>query len=109
ISQNNTSDFSYAKYVHKKLVSQKGNYPYSLELNIRDIAKEFDTFSQYRYSHTVYRVNDITTIIVSNKNPSFFNHLVSFSYLFIFFFLLLLLYDIGHTRSIKHLFDKQTF
>lgn len=109
ISQDIFLDFSHAKYVSKKLVSQKGDYPYSLELHIPYNSQEFYTFSEYKHTHTVYQVNESTTIIVSSKNPSFFNHLVSFSYLFIFFFLILVLYDIGTTKSLKLLIEKRTF
>lgn len=98
----------YAKYIDGKLVSQNGNYPYSLELQIVP-SNMYMHFEENNHIHTVYKANDRTTILVSYKKPSYFNHLVSFSYLFIFFFILLLTYEVGHTRSFKHILEKQTF
>jgi len=100
--------YSYAKYLDNRIVNQKGTYSYSLELPVKTTL-DYYTFSDKRYKHLLYKVNNRTSIIVSHKVPSVFEHMVSFSYMFIYFLLLLMVYELSRARSFKHLFSRQTF
>ena len=84
--------YSFAKFKEGKLLSQKGEYPYPLFLDINN-KSEYSEYESYNYRHTVYKLNKNTTILVSHKLPTFFNQLVWFSYIFIYFFILITIYD----------------
>jgi signal transduction histidine kinase len=92
--------YSYAKYKGNKLLSQKGDFPYSLSNNIQS-KNEFTEFEFYKYRHIMYTINGDMQIIVSHKIPTFFNQLVWFSYIFIYFFILITIYDYVTERKFK--------
>ncbi|MFO7867741.1 MAG: HAMP domain-containing sensor histidine kinase [Bacteroidales bacterium] len=102
-------NYSYAKYVHSKLISQKGSYPYPLEVAHSPKLHSYYTYTHKNVQHIVYKSNHNTNIIVSSTQPTLFEHIVSFSYIFIYFFLLLLLYDLNQKKSLQHLIRIQTF
>ncbi|MDA3882226.1 MAG: ATP-binding protein [Bacteroidales bacterium] len=102
-------EYSYAKYVNTKLVSQKGDFPYSLEIQNLPALHSYKIITENNIEHIIYRANKNTCIIISNTQANFFNHLVSFSYVFIFFFLLLLVYDLNKSKSLKHIISFKTF
>ncbi|MBN2214467.1 MAG: GHKL domain-containing protein [Bacteroidales bacterium] len=86
------SEYSYAKYHQKDLIAQAGNFHYSLT---RDVYGKYNNeFSLIRYDgydHMVYDIDNENTIIISKPAASFFNFLITFSYLFVFYYILLLL------------------
>ncbi len=85
--QKANSQYSYAKYNKGKLISQSGSFPYSLKLSVYNLQeKEFISLSTAKWNHLFYRVDNNNTIVVSNPSVRFFDHLVSFAYLFVFFF-----------------------
>ena len=88
--QRANSEYSYAKYNKGKLISQSGSFPYSLKLDVYDLPdKEFTSLATGNWNHLFYHVDDENTIVVSNPSVRFFDHLVSFAYLFVFFFFLM--------------------
>ena len=88
--QRANSEYSYAKYNKGKLISQSGSFPYSLNLDVYNLPdKEFTSLSTGNWNHLFYKVDKANTIVVSNPSVRFFDHLVSFAYLFVFFFFLL--------------------
>jgi len=82
--------FSYAKYFKNKLITQSGNFPYFI--NSKEYpahTKEF-TFDQFNeFDHVIYKPDKDSLIILSKPTIGFFDFLVSFSYLYIFYFVLL--------------------
>ncbi|NOZ45579.1 MAG: GHKL domain-containing protein [Chlorobi bacterium] len=87
------ANYSYAKYKHDNLISQNGKYLYSL--NLKTYGKhnqEFTFFKLNGYNHLLYNVNNETSIIISKLRFTFFDGLISFSYLFVYFYLLALIF-----------------
>ncbi len=86
------SEYSYAKYHNNNLITQSGDFHYSLTRDIyKEGEKEFSFLRFDNYDHLVYNVDNENTIILSKPSITFFNSLVSFSYIFVFYYVLLLL------------------
>ncbi len=86
--------FSYAKYYHRKLVNLNGDYPYNFYIDpyisAGDTA-EFILKKWDHYDHLIYNLGDNNYIIVSAKSFGLMDYLVSFPYLFVFYFVILFL------------------
>lgn len=81
--------YSYAKYNNGNLITQSGSFPYSLRsYTYGEFNDEFNSVSFEGYDHVVYKVDDDNIIIVSTPSVTIFNLLVSISYIFAFFYLL---------------------
>ncbi len=84
------NDISYAKYYKNSLIAQSGNFPYALNLDVYGATKEKLNFLNFDSSdHLIYNIDKDNTIILSKPSVSFFNLLVSFSYVFVFYYLLI--------------------
>lgn len=81
-------DYSYAKYHKDRLIAQEGSYQYSLTLDEHEKAG----FTAQGYDHKVFPIDRDNTIVVSKASKTFFTRLVSFSYIFVFYYLLVLLF-----------------
>ncbi len=94
IAGNNTDltlkkEYSYAKYKNNKLIFEHGDYFYNLSPNlILKNNKEFTFVNKNGYNHLIYKNNDNTTI-VSVKNISLINYMATYSYLFVFYFIII--------------------
>jgi two-component system nitrogen regulation sensor histidine kinase NtrY len=100
------SDFSYAKYHKNGLIAQLGNFQYALKLEVYgEAGKEYSYQSFDGYDHLVYKTDNDNTIILSKPAIRFFNLLVSFSYIFAFYYLLVVasLLIINLSRLDRHL------
>ncbi len=85
-------DFSYAKYHQGQLVATSGDYSYSFSSSVYGEGKEeFEWIKRGEYLHLVYHVDDENTILISKPRLKFSDILVNLSYVFIFYFLLLVL------------------
>ena len=84
--------YSYAKYYDDRLVAQNGSYSYALtDRGFVEEAQGAFTFVQRNgYLHLVYHENSPVTVVLSVPVRYFKDYLVSFSYFFIFFFLIYL-------------------
>ncbi len=81
-------EYSYAKYHKNQLMAQSGTFQYSLDLNTyRNKPSTFDNYVHY----INYSGND-NAVMVSRPRTTFFNNLVSFSYIFIFFYVVVLFF-----------------
>ncbi len=81
-------DYSYAKYYKNQLLAQSGNFQYSLNLtNYKN--KEGKSGG---YKHYISDMSKDNVVIVSKSTTTFFNNLVSFSYIFIFYYIIILLF-----------------
>lgn len=87
--------YSYAKYYRNQLLAQSGSFQYSLNLNTyRNKASRFEG-----YNHLMYYLNKDSVVMVSVPTTSFFDKLVSFSYIFLLFYLILVVYLVTNNFS----------
>ncbi len=79
--------YSYAKYNSGTLAARSGEYSYNLSQDnyIEKMKKENSFFKENGYLHYVYAFGDSNIIILSRKLPNILDHIVAFSYLFVFF------------------------
>ena len=81
-------EYSYARYYKNQLLAQSGSFQYSLMLNTyKDKPDRFEG-----YNHLIYYVNKDNVVMVSLPTTKFFDELVSFSYIFLLYFVVVLLY-----------------
>jgi two-component system nitrogen regulation sensor histidine kinase NtrY len=95
------SDYSYAKYYKNDLITQTGVFHYSLTGNV--YGRHQNEFSLIRYDgfdHLVYHIDDENTIVISKPVTGFFSLLITFSYIFVFYYILLLIALISFNLSI---------
>ena len=97
-------EYSYAKYYKNQLIAQSGSFQYSLNFDTyRNMSNRLDAHNHLMYfdgyNHLIYYVNKNSVIMVSLPETLFFDKLVSFSYLFLFFYLILLLYTATNNFS----------
>jgi hypothetical protein len=87
-------DFSYAKYNKEELITSSGEFKYSTGSDVYPL--KLMGFSKFRYDkfdHIAYRVDGENTIIVSKHSVFWVDLLISFSYIFSFYFIVLVLID----------------
>ncbi len=97
-------EYSYAKYYKNQLLAQSGSFQYSLNLDTyKNKSNRLDALNHLIYfdgfNHLIYYVNKNSVIMVSLPETLFFDKLVSFSYLFLFFYFILLLYTATNNFS----------
>lgn len=80
--------YSYAKYYDNKLLAYDGRYNYPL-VNEGEFDERYSFTRKNGYVHFVNKTSTDSYIIVSRKARSFLTYLVTFSYLFIFYSLIL--------------------
>ncbi|MBN2481277.1 MAG: GHKL domain-containing protein [Bacteroidales bacterium] len=94
--------YSYAKYYRGQLLSRSGDFQYSLNLNTYGLDStvsdslisrvnsiEYEKFDGYE--HYIYRFANENVIMISKPVITFFDQLISFSYIFLFYYLLVIL------------------
>jgi two-component system, NtrC family, nitrogen regulation sensor histidine kinase NtrY len=85
-------NYSFAKFKNGRLVSKSEIYNYSVSLEEFQKENENLYFLNYEgFSHLIYKPDTSTAIVLSTPVFGFQDHLTSFSYVFAFFSLLLLL------------------
>lgn len=83
-------DYSYAKYRFGKLEMQKGDFNYNHIMNFDiDASNEFSFRHYDGYDHLIYNLGNDNQIVISRQRVKFVDIVVSFSYLFIFFYIML--------------------
>ncbi|MBN1339350.1 MAG: GHKL domain-containing protein [Bacteroidales bacterium] len=88
---NSFSDYSMAKYKGNELVFNFGKYFYSTSLtHYPEMTDESGFFESNNYLHLRYSVNEYT-FLISSKMPTLPEKIAPFSYLFIFFSLMVFL------------------
>jgi two-component system, NtrC family, nitrogen regulation sensor histidine kinase NtrY len=90
------TNYSYAKYKHNQLINQYGKFPYSLTSGGFNIAADswsdnFSFISFDHYDHLLFRADPQTLVVLSKRSEGLIGQVTTFSYLFSFFSLLLLL------------------
>ncbi len=82
--------YSYAKYNNRELIAQSGDFPYSLSCEVYPQNKEeFTFFTSDGYNHLIYRVNSQISLIISKPVVRPIDIVTSFSYLFVFLYLIM--------------------
>ena len=82
--------YSYATYYDGRLQNYDGNYNYPMTFR-RDIEKGYSMLKFNKYIHFINKISDDNIIVISRPRRSVFPYLVTFSYLFLFFSLIILL------------------
>jgi two-component system, NtrC family, nitrogen regulation sensor histidine kinase NtrY len=86
--ENPLSGYSYAKYYDGQLIMKSGAFPYSLSSKSFAVGNQEFSYIRGEYDHLIYRVDSKNLIVLSRPVLSFFDRLVAFSYVFIFYFII---------------------
>ncbi|HET6555857.1 MAG TPA: HAMP domain-containing sensor histidine kinase [Prolixibacteraceae bacterium] len=95
---------SYAKYFDDELVNRSGEYTYNYYLQSYNLAASDNEFTLQQwdgYNHVIYRPDDKNNIIVSNQSIDFLDYLISFPYLFVFYFVFVMLITIVGNPNLR--------
>jgi len=90
--------YSYARYSDDRMVSHGGSYGYPVTPPA-DYPVGYTMSNRNGYVHFVNRLSDEDLTVISRPRRPFFPHLVSFSYLVIFYGLFLLLFTLRWRRE----------
>ena len=82
-------NYSSAKYYKGKLISQSGEFPYSLAFSDSTNKQEFEFAYFGGYEHLIYRIDSQNIIIVGKPRITIVDYLITFSYLFVLLIVLL--------------------
>ncbi len=99
--------FNYAKYYAGELTDKYGDYNYNYNGHV--YLKSDDEFSflrQDKYEHLVYHTSEQNYVVVSRELLTPIDYLISFPYLFVFYFLTLLVVLVIINQSIR---EKRVF
>jgi two-component system, NtrC family, nitrogen regulation sensor histidine kinase NtrY len=107
------SDYSYAKYREKTLVTRSGDFSYQLQIPENwNSQEEFYFIKDSDFEHLIYNIDEKTQIVISIESLGFVDILASFSYIFVLYYLLLtvlffILQFPGNIRSFKYDFKNK--
>lgn len=94
------ANYSYATYKNGELVIKFGPYIYSIELAVYgQFNEQFVFFDFDNYQHLVYTKDQDTQIIISRPQQTFLEGIAPFSYLFLLFFVLLIIFSLLESRK----------
>ncbi len=86
-------NYSFAFYKFGELTHRVGNYFFNNKsAAYGDFKKEFTFFEKENFHHLNYQKDEETQIIISREKDGFFEIIAPFSYLFILFFLMVLVF-----------------
>lgn len=87
------SNYSYARFVNGTLVNVYGSFQYPVTPGAFEVSKDAQAFYMdlEEYNHLVYRVSPGSYLILSMKQDDFISAATTFSYIFAFFSILLLI------------------
>lgn len=93
------ANYSYANYKDGKFINKYGPYIYSSDLSVYgSFDQQFTFFNFDDYQHLVYTKDDGTQVIISRPRQSFLEGIAPFSYLFLIFFLLIVMFSLLANR-----------
>ncbi len=82
--------YSYVTYKNDRLISKSGKFPYSFSRKVYGyFTKTYNYVDFNGYSHLIYNAKDNSTIIISKLKITPLDILVSFSYIFVIFYVIL--------------------
>jgi signal transduction histidine kinase len=83
-------DYTYAKYNNGQLITQSGDFSYSMRQDpYTNGSGEFEYTIYDGYEHLAYHLDDMNTVVVSNPQVSLLSTVITFTYIFVFFYLIL--------------------
>ena len=86
-NDNSLKGYSYAKYINNRRITQYGDHRYNLKGDIFQIDKsDYHTVEADGMEHLVYRPDENNMIVLSSYLPKPSDLIINFSYIFIFFF-----------------------
>jgi signal transduction histidine kinase len=98
----NYRKFSYAKYYGGELTDRFGNYNYNYYIDTyQPDDKEFTTRKWDGYEHLIYHTRENNYVIVTRKLFTFIDYLISFPYLFVFYFIMVMILQFIGTRKLS--------
>jgi two-component system, NtrC family, nitrogen regulation sensor histidine kinase NtrY len=99
-------NYSYATYKEGVLISKSGMYNYSIFASTYDqFEGQFAAFDFDGFRHLLYRKDDSSVIIISRPVETFLERIAPFSYLFILFFaLVVIFYMLTSRRPLTEIF-----
>jgi nitrogen fixation/metabolism regulation signal transduction histidine kinase len=84
------NDFSFAKYSRGQLITASGDFAYSTSDSQFRFGEGFTTLRMDKYEHMIYNIDGSSILIVSKPSVFWVDILISFSYIFGFYALLLI-------------------
>jgi signal transduction histidine kinase len=82
-------DYTYAKYNNGQLITQSGDYSYSMKQDpYTRTSDEFEYTVYDGYEHLAYHLDNMNTVVVSNPRVSLLSTAITFTYIFVFFYLI---------------------
>ncbi len=85
----NSPIYSNAVYIHRKLVSPPGNYPFAITLNPDEVPKEeLQQKANGDYDELWYRVSNEKVVVIARKKETIIETITLFSYIFCSFLFL---------------------
>ena len=85
------AEYSYAKYNNGNLITSNGEFAYSTNADVYTGKSDgFESFKFDNYDHLAYHLDESNTIIVSKPSVFWVDILISFSYIFSFYFITLI-------------------
>jgi two-component system, NtrC family, nitrogen regulation sensor histidine kinase NtrY len=98
----NYRKFSYAKYYGGELTDRFGNFNYNYYIdNYQPDDNEFTIRKWDRYEHLIYHTRENNYVIVSRQLFSIVDYLISFPYLFVFYFIMVMILQFIGTRKLS--------
>lgn len=105
----NYGNFNYAKYYGGELTDKFGDFNYNFYIDTYQPSEAEFTYKKFdNFEHLIYHTRENNYVIVSRKLFTFTEYLISFPYLFVFYFIVALLFRLIETRKIgnrKMVFD----
>lgn len=98
----NYKKYNYAKYYGGELTDKHGDYNYNFYVNSYLTSdKEFETNKWDGMEHLIYHTREHNYVIVSRELFTIIDYLISFPYLFVFYFLSVLILIFTASRTIR--------
>ena len=96
-------DYSFARYQNGKLINQHGRFSFSyLKSGWMDIKSTSGFVNRGGYSHFLLKSSPGSFVILSKHVPGFISSVTTFSYLFAFYSILLLLFVLARNMSLSY-------
>jgi len=104
------SRYAYARYVKNDLVNQFGKYSYSIKLDYyKSYFSNHEFFDFDGYNHLYYIFNQQEQVLLSKRNPTFFEKIANVSYFFLLYGIILLLISLIYLNLGKIIQNRISF
>ena len=94
--------FHYAQYFDGQLVGQSGDFDYSQNISTYNPGIEEFTYREWdNHEHVIYHSREENYVIVSREVYGLIEYLISFPYIFVFYFLVTIIFLLLGNRSLR--------